>query len=422
MRRTVGDKRPRVKPVQKIELSTTDTKRRIIFAALFLIIGLAALGFSISNFIGMGTGWTEMGANPAAETNCANEFTFMYNLGQDGNSPTVENKTITAVYTDAMVLSYKLFNTDAHFDGVTNLFDINHHANEVLKVDDVIYRAFSTIQEYGNRNIYLAPIYEEYENIFYCNDEAETVNFDPYQNREVSERFAEIAEFARNEQAVNIELLEDNQIRLVVSDEYRDYAEENYITNYIDFNWMKNAFILDYVAEVMTERGFTHGILSSVEGFSRDLGAADNNSRFCLYDRIGNSIYAAGQMEYEGTYSIIYMRAFAGLKKEDTYRYYEMSDGSVRTRFLDTADGLCKNAVDELALYARNVDCAELLMQSIPVFIAEELDKEQLKQLAAQGIGALFCGEQTIYFTEKDMKLVDLYQNDNMVYKSAYLN
>ena len=56
-----------------------------------------------------------------------------------------------------------------------------------------------------------------------------------------------------------------------VSDDYLAFAEKNFISDFIDFSWMKNAFITDYVADVMIDNGYTLGSLTSYDGFTRNL-------------------------------------------------------------------------------------------------------------------------------------------------------
>ena len=56
-------------------------------------------------------------------------------------------------------------------------------------MEDVLYQAFSLLEKHGNRAIYLAPVYVQYQNLFGCKDDVETVDFDPYQNEEMVSLF-----------------------------------------------------------------------------------------------------------------------------------------------------------------------------------------------------------------------------------------
>ena len=97
---------------------------------------------------------------------------------------------------------------------------------------------------------------------------------------------------------------------------------------------MKNAFITDYVADVMIENGYTLGSLTSYDGFTRNLdltsaitkfkcrsGCFRDSRRKCdysfnLYDRQGNIIYPAGVMHYNGAESIVSLHNYPMSDKE----------------------------------------------------------------------------------------------------------
>lgn len=98
---------------------------------------------------------------------------------------------------------------------------------------------------------------------------------------------------------------------------------------------MKNAFITDYVADVMIDNGYTLGSLTSYDGFTRNLdqtsaitklnagpdtsGTAEENAdySFNLYDRQGNIIYPAGVMHYDGAESIVSLHNYPMSDKEN---------------------------------------------------------------------------------------------------------
>ena len=78
-----------------------------------------------------------------------------------------KKKALTLLYTDSIVKAYKIFSSDESFEGITNVYDLNQHPNETMVVDDALYHAFELIAETENRAIYLAPVYTEYDNLFF---------------------------------------------------------------------------------------------------------------------------------------------------------------------------------------------------------------------------------------------------------------
>ena len=246
---------------------------------VLLVIASGAFMYALNGLMSNDSGWTNIEASSSAEIHCGDDYIFRYYVGAAGVNATAEKKALTLLYTDSIVKVYKIFSSDESFEGITNVYDLNRHPNETMVVDDALYHAFELIAETGNRAIYLAPVYTEYDNLFFCNDDSETVNYDAYQNGEVAAYFSEVAAYSNDPSDVNVELLGGNQVKLSVSDDYLAFAEKNFISDFIDFSWMKNAFITDYVADVMIENGYTLGSLTSYDGFTRNLAFSKPKNR-----------------------------------------------------------------------------------------------------------------------------------------------
>lgn len=421
MNRTVRDRNDRhPKPVKRIELFEKYPKGRLILTILLILIGVGALGYSLIGYLTADTGWTTIEA-ASSELNCSDELIFQYEIGAGELPATAEKKAVSALYTETTAKAYELFHTSMSFDGVKNLYYINQHPNEEIEVEEVLYQAFSLLEKYGNRAIYLAPVYVQYKNLFGCKDDMETVDFDPYQNEEIAAYFAEISAFAQDEHAVQIELLGENRIKLFVSEEYLAYASEEGISDFIDFYWMANAFIVDYIADTMKANGFVRGSISSYDGFVRNLDDLSGSEyALNLFNRVGNTVHQAGIMKYDHAMSIVLLRDYPA-NSLDWQHYYEFQNGVVRTAYIDVADGFCKSAVHNLVTYAKEYGCAEILMQVIPVYITEALETNRLSPLAQRGIYAVYGEAYTIYYNEPDLKLTDLYDQEGVRYQAAYM-
>lgn len=403
---------PHPKPVEKIELSDRKTKLRLAVVILLILVAVGAFVYGVMSLVGKESGWTTIEVSSSAELNCGNEFVFQYYLGAGGVSAAAENKQITSLYTEAMVKAYRLFSNDGQEGELPNIYYINRHPNEEIEVDALLYRAFETCAAYGSRNLYLAPVYEQYDSLFYCSEDWETQSFDPRQNAELAASFAELAAFARDAEQAEIRLLGDNRIMLYVSDEYLRYAEENYVSSFVDFYWMKNAFITDYIAGIMLENGYTRGSISSYDGFVRNLDDSGTSYSFNLYTREGQNVYPAAVMRYSGAKSIVYLRDYR-MNSLDFQHYYELEDGQIRTAYLDVADGLCRSSVPNLVSYSESAGCAELLLQMIPVYIADSFDREALPEYT------VFFEGDVLYYNEPELQLTDLYEDETIRYKSA---
>ncbi|MEZ3462551.1 MAG: hypothetical protein K1W23_10460 [Lachnospiraceae bacterium] len=408
------------RPVHRIELQEGFSRGRLALTIVLILIGAGALVYALMSFLTVKAGWTTIGTS-SSEADCSDEFIFQYYLGAGELSPTAENKAVRTLYTEASRTAYQLFHTSQGFDGVHNLYYINQHPNEAIEVDEVLYQAFSLMERYGNRAIYLAPVYVQYSNLFGCNDDAETASFDPRQNDEIAEYFAEVISFAGDEDAVDIRLLGDHRIELYVSDAYMDYASEIGFSEYIDFYWMKNAFIADYIADTMKENGFVLGSISSYDGFIRNLDDVSGSEyAFNLFDRNGTTVYQAGVMRYDHAVSIVYLRNYPANNSLDWQHYYTFRNGEIRTAYVDVADGYCRSVLDDLVTYSSDDSCAEILLRVMPFYIADHFQEERLSLLSQEGVYSIYCEGRAVLYNDPSLVLTDLYDRDGVKYISRY--
>lgn len=418
MGRTARDKRPNVRPVEKIELNDEHVGRRLAFALIFLLIGAGLLVYSFMQLITPQTEWVTVEASSSAGPTSASDFVFLYRLGGGELSPAAENKAVTAVYTQLCRTAFEVFHNQMEVSGVNNLYAINRHPNEELAVDKALYDAFSAVERSGDRSIYLGPVYDRYGSIFYCQDDSELIDFDPRLSDEIAREYAAYAAYARDPQSVQVELLGDNRICLRVSEEYLSFARREGVESFIDFAWMRNAFIADYLAEELTAQGYGKGALTSFDGFVRNLEQSDMDFSLQLYDRRENVAYGAAVMHYQGPMSIVSLRDYP-INAMDGERFYELRSGEVRTPYVDTADGLTRTALHNLTCCARDKGCGEVLLEMLPLYISDSFQPEDIEVLAARGVQSVYCADGVIYSTEPDLTFSDLYEDGGVRYTTA---
>ena len=231
--------------------------------------------------------------------------------------------------------------------------------------------------------------------------------------------YAACAAYGNDPASVELELLGEGQVCLHVSEKYLAFAQEEEITDFIDFGWMKNAFILDYLADTLAEHNFTNAVLSSYDGFVRNLDERDTVLGFNIFDRMPEGVLPAAVMQYAGRRCFVSLRDYP-VGSQDDRRYYEMEDGRVLTAYLDPADGLAKCAVQGLTAYSDTLSCGELALRMAPVYVAESLDETALTALAEEGIFTLRCKDDAVLYTDPDAILSDFYDKDGVTYTSRY--
>lgn len=398
---------------QEIFLSDKNRMLRIILLCVFLGIAIVAIAIGVSDFLSVDPGWQEVDAI-SDSTNCSGDFTLQYYFTDSGAAATAVKKDLVSIYSDACHKAYQLFTPDQAVEGMNNVYAINHAVNKELEIDPVLYEAFALLEEYGNRNIYLGPVYQMYNNIYFSTDDDTALYWDPAHDRDSAEFAALAAAFAGDPESIRLELLGDNRVILRVSVEYAAFAEAHEVENFIDFHWMTNAFIIDYFADLLLERGYTKGFIASRDGYTRNLNKGTEFS-FNLFDKNRGQLVPAGAMTYDRSLSIVFLRDYP-MTQEDAVQYYTYADGTVVSPYISLADGMNKYAIPQLVSYSDCLGCARILMEVTPVFIADSFDADALAALAEHGVQSIWCRDTVFYYTEAGLSVQKLYQDENYQY------
>lgn len=407
-----------LRPVKRIELSEKNIPLRIALAVGFFVIGMILLGIGLFSTLNTQPGWTEIKANPD-KRNCSEDFFLNYDFSDSGGSASSLNKQLNLLYTQATEDAYMIFTKDEDGEGIRNLHYLNTHVNEAVEVHPVLYEALSLVREYGSRGIYLAPVYAEYDRVFMADSDVQAAQFDPMKNSEQADYIRELVKYCGDPEMIDLELLGENRVRLNVSGEYLSFAEEYEIEAFLDFNWMKNAFITDYIAGVLQENGFTSGYLASYDGFTRNLDSRGNTYSFNVFDRRGNTVYTPAVMNYSQPVSIVFLRDYR-MTQQDQWYYYTYEDGQTVTSYVDPSDGLYKNAVDSLVSYSHTATCGEILLQMLPAYIAEEFSPDTLNALTEKEIYSIWCGDQVICYNQEAISLTLQPDSEGRLYETSF--
>lgn len=418
MGRTARDKRPNLRPVERIELNEDHISRRGILAAALLLLGVGLLTYSFLQFLDPETEWTSITASTSAGASSADDLVLLYRPGAGAASPTAERKAVTALYTDLARRSFQLFHADQSFEGIVNVYDLNRRPNETVEVDPGLYAAFQTVVDSGSRALYLGPVYSRYFDLFSCQDDMQLVDYDPRLSEAVAAEYGEICAYANDPESVSLELLGENKVCLRVSEEYLAYAEREGIEDFIDFSWMANAFIADFIADGLIAQGYNHGALTSYDGFCRNLDSGGTEYTLPLYSRQGDMVYAAAELHYTGPRAFVTLRDYP-MSERDASRFYTLKNGERRTPYLDPADGLCRNALPELVCYSASRGCGEMLLAMLPVYVAEGFDAGALEALKGQGIESLRWEGFTLRCIDSEAVFENFYSQDGVAFSAA---
>lgn len=401
MSKHARDRRPYIKPVTKLELSEKNIRLRWIAIVVLLAIAAAAIGYGFSLALQTEPGWQEVTVL-SDEVNCSGDYRLMYDFGAGDVNPTAQYKKLEVTYKDLTVSAYRLFSSEA--EGKDNLYHINNHLNEAVTVDPALYAALAKLAGSDTRYAYMAPVASLYSPVFLAANDGEAALYDPMRDPDMGDIAREMASYCKDPAMIRLEILEENQVRLNVAEEYLAFGEEYGIETYLDFGWMKNAFIIDYMADALQAQGFVFGYLSSYDGYTRNLDIREESYSLNIFHRVENDVYMPAVLNYSGPMSLVSLRNYPASEK-DQWSYYAYGDGQVTSLFLDPADGRCRTSIDAMTLYSGELGCADIAMKAAPLFLAEVFDHEPLEKLAEQGIHSIRCHDKGVVCTEETVSL-----------------
>ncbi len=392
-----------VRPFIEIRLSEEHILRRVVILISSLVVAMVAFGFGIYAWLSADEGWQEITVVSTDGPTSGDAFTFYYDIGAGEIAATPEYKAVRALYSQACLDSWQLFSSETEVENVKNLWYLNQHINEEIMVDPALYSVLEQLTCSGMRYHFLAPMYEMYVSLNQCSEDYETADYDPYQNDELRIFYEETAEYVNSEEDISLELLGNDTVILYVSEEYQTFASQNGIDTYLDLGWMKNAFVADYLANVLSDEEYTRGTLISSDGFIRNLDDISGNEySITLSHREGNTVNTQDQVYFSGRVSIAVLHDYP-LGSTDSDNYYVFENGEIRSMYLDPADGLCKCSLPELVGSSTEKNCAELALMMASVFIADSFDETALKGMVDSGITFWYYVDGELYTVGGDL-------------------
>lgn len=385
-----------LKPRQTIEVSGEHIVLRIILVILLFGIAMAGVYFGVKGLLTRESGWTRVEADSSVPAQATADIDFEYCLTSNA---TAEYKLLTILYSDAAQRAWQVYHPTQAFDGVKNLQTVNAAPNKEVVVEPELYRAFELVEAQKSRVLFLAPVYAQYDAVFRSLEDAEAAVYDPARSEEAAACVAELMGFLTDPEAVSLDLLGDNRVRLKVREDYLRYAGDNGVEAFLDFYWLKNAFVLDDLAEKCRSQGFTRGYLVSREGFARYLDTADTaDYTLQLTDGSQAGVVMAASLQIREGMSLACLHSYS-LADSTADFFYQYADGREVTPYLDPATGESRAALSDLTLLSRTASCAELALAALPALTAETWDAAAVTALQEEDIAALWFEGKTLCHT-----------------------
>ena len=404
------------KPPKQIELSEKNKKVRIILLCVFIVIAVVAFGIGVSSLLTIEEGWHSIEVD-SDELNCGDDFVFDYYFGKDG-TPMSEYKNVCNLYSTLATKSYLIFSAENIATEVPNLAYLNHHINETVKVDPALYSAFEQLAKYSSRALYLGPICATYSDLCLSENESFAEVKDPKRNPEVAEYFSRIIDFIKDPSHIELKLLDGGQVCLAVSEEYAAFAEENGFDRFLDFFRIKNAFVVDFLAETMLENGYSYGAISSYDGYTRTLDQKHVYA-YTLFDRRDQVVSAIATLSYQNGGSLVYLRNYP-MSEQESFFYYASERLTIPPMF-HSENGLYQTATNGMIGYSKHLGCAEIVLSLMPLYTAEEVDVAEMLALNVREIATVWCEDHLVCYTDKAFSPELLITDGEYAYESVFV-
>ena len=388
--------KPYAPKVENIELSEKHVKLRWILVCVLIAVAVVAILIGVFGSR-QKAGWYTV-ESESSDLHCGHEFLLKYEFGAGEKSATEESKELRKLYTALTEKAWQLFYHEAGASQWGNLYHINTHPNEAVSIDPALYEALKVLESSNSRLHYLGPVYAAYDQVFYAGDSFLAAQCDPGQDEEIRQYVQQLAQFAADPNAISLELRENSQVFLYVSDAYKAFLDENMVETYIDFGWLRNAVIIDYMARRLAEEGYTAANLTSMDGFARNLDPRGVSYQLSIFNRRQENTELVAAMEYSNPTSMVYLRTY------DSSKAYSFQDGRVVTYFADLADGQCKAALPNLVSYSETAGCTEIALQVAPSFIAYNFSPSGLNALADTGIYSIWFEDNILRYNQENLQ------------------
>ena len=351
-----------------LELSHENKKTRLAFVIGFIVVAAVSFALGVYSLSYKKPGWIEV-ETAGLPADVAEEYTLFYKLGTTEKSATNEYKALAKAYSSALAEAYAAFDPSLEHEAGGNLATMSKHPNERVSVMPELYRALERINggEGYKNELFMGPVYCVYWQLMTCRDDFSAAKYDPGKNSGLAGFCRKIYEYSVDPESIRVELSGDNKAVLSVSEEYLNFASESGITELVGLGWMRNAFIVDCVASKLESAGFTNGLLSSYDGFSRSLGV-DDELNCNVFSKEAENVLSHTVLRYNGKSC----RATAAISPfpvsgKDKKRFYVYSDGTVRDSYVFSGSftGLSGFGCSEygyLLSYKDGADCSELAL------------------------------------------------------------
>lgn len=257
------------------------TRKEKISLVLFIValaLALFFFGRGIFSATNKESGFYEMNAKEKSEAGTYSKgISFSYFLDGKSNDIKTAKMEIENCYSDALLRAYELTDPAKEYEGLNNLCTINKNPGKEIKVGEDLYSmlqdAYGKTLEKKGFSMFAGSYYTHWNSILSLSEPQE---FDPLFNEDEKERLDSLLAETLSEDAFSLEFKADNTVVFNVSEDYLNYLADREESLFcLDFNLLREAYMVEYAQDMLVNRGYTSGLITTQKGLLVDLGTYD---------------------------------------------------------------------------------------------------------------------------------------------------
>lgn len=347
--------------------------KKVIRLVLFLFAAALAV-FSFTYGVKMighkDPGWQTIEADvPKGHVTYTAGLTLQY--WAEGSGAEIRDLTerVKKVYSDSLYRNVELLDARNTYEDSVNLASLNEQEGRKVTVSKtlarVLAKALAKTEENAGYSVFAGALNSEWQTLLYLEDPQD---FDPAVNADQADRIARLTALINTPGTFSLEITEkgeEAEICLRVSPAYQKGIEEMEITApVLDLGVLRDAVLIDLVAEDLRGAGFTEGVLFSKSGLSMLLGQGRTLTVFPKEDeRPETSLTVSGPA--------VTARFSASLPDSEGYGAYETA-GLKRHAYYDVRTGDFRNRIEDAVIAGSGITAEDAVWQLVLLNCAED--------------------------------------------------
>jgi hypothetical protein len=207
---------------------------------------------------------------------------------------------------------------------------------------------------------------------------------------------------------ISIDFLNDYNIKLNVSDNYLNILDELSVNDILDFSYLRNAFILDYVSTQLISDGFKYGNIQSYDGYYINLDDT-YNYKYDVYDIIDKKLISTCYVDFMGKYNIVNYRNFA-INNMD-YNRFRLEDDKLTSLYINPNDGKNYESIKNLTSYSKTKSLVDIVLETKDIYINNNFNENNIS------IESIWLKDRSINYNDKNLTLNNIYSKNDVSYK-----